>query len=35
MALVEVESKPSTDQRLWGTYSIRPTRFFTTLVNKK
>lgn len=35
MALVEVESRPSTDQRLWGTYSIRPTRFFTTLVNKK
>lgn len=34
-ALIEVKHRPTADQRFWGTYDIRTTRFFTTLVNKK
>lgn len=34
-ALIEVKQRPTADQRFWGTYDIRPTRFFTTLVKKK
>ena len=34
-ALVEVKQKPTAEQRFWGTYEIRPTQFFTTLIEKK
>ena len=33
-ALVEVLDRPSANQRFWGTYPIRPSKLFTTLVNK-
>jgi len=33
-AVVEVKGRPSADQKFWGTYEIRPTQFFLTLVKK-
>lgn len=33
-AVVEVKHRPSADQKFWGTYEIRPTHFFFTLVHK-
>lgn len=33
-AVVEVRARPSADQKFWGTYDIRPTQFFLTLVQR-
>ena len=33
-AVVEVKERPSADQKFWGTYEVRPTQFFLTLVQK-
>lgn len=33
-AVVEVKQRPSADQKFWGTYEIRPTQFFLTLIRK-
>ncbi len=34
-ALVDVLERPTADQRFWGTYVIKPTQLFTTLIKKK
>ncbi len=34
-AVVDVQMRPTADQRFWGTYEIRPTQFFTAFVKKK